>query len=61
MSEQVKQEPRIEVSAASGNVKPWQARIYIGDRFIGKTGFCATRSAAQSAAESMLAAEARHE
>lgn len=47
--------PRIEVSAASGNVKPWNARVFIADKFVGSTGFCKTSSAARRAGERLAA------
>lgn len=48
---------KIVVNAESGNVRPWRARVYQDDgSFVARTGFCATKDRAVSAAEQIIAA-----
>lgn len=45
---------RIDVQAWSGNVRPWQARVYLDGKYIGSTGFCKTEARARQAAQGLI-------
>lgn len=46
---------RIEVNAHSGNVKPFRAQVFQGERLLHKTGYCRTQAGALALAHQVVA------
>ncbi len=49
----------VVVEAWSGNVKPWKAKVLVGDKQVAHTGFCKTNAAAGRLASTMAAKHAK--